>query len=115
LIFLSSFGMLIILPFGIICGHKLDFSRFGMLYQENSGSPDNKSGHLLCGQRSLYIIGNRHLIIVYLAQCIHLYIMLSLCVCECNIRAIKFSLFLGGERGEIVHMYVHNLYIQVLH
>jgi hypothetical protein len=29
----------ILWPFGIVCGHLVYFSRFGMLYQQKSGSP----------------------------------------------------------------------------
>jgi hypothetical protein len=47
---LLPFGIPILWPFGIFCGH---FSRFGMLYQEKSGNPVRMSPHpfrlpLLC-------------------------------------------------------------------
>jgi hypothetical protein len=31
--------------FGIFCGHFLYFHRFGILYHEKSGSPDEKTVH----------------------------------------------------------------------
>jgi hypothetical protein len=45
----------ILWPFGIFCGHLVYFSRFGMLYQEKSGSPA-----LVCGAR-VHLAGEKTL------------------------------------------------------
>jgi hypothetical protein len=40
---MENVGIHILQPFGIVCGHLVYFSRFGMFYQEKSGNPVNEN------------------------------------------------------------------------